>query len=374
MLKVSSYPLTGQEDSITQNISDCCKKTVGQSENFEPEVLAQKIIFMAKQNRMLQVNLLEEEQQRLRATLKEINEKAHSDPFYSSIIEQLSSLDKKTMLEALAQMQERIPNNPSEEELSNIERKDLANRYLQISTIGCFLENQVAFLAVDKALKYEPNNPHILIHHGNLYLNINKFEKADSIYDKVLNLEEPFSDLESKAIAYKNLGKIHALHKEWASAENHYREALTIYEQINDLERQAEQHSNIGKIHYVYREWEPAEMAYNKALKIYQDLNYKEKIAQQYDNIGDIYQFNGGRIMAEQYYRKARTIYNEIGDKEGKSFIEHKLSKLYYNRGNHEKALFYAVESLNYYEAIGNPDKVKELRDWVDFLEDEYGI
>jgi Tfp pilus assembly protein PilF len=147
---------------------------------------------------------------------------------------------------------------------------------------------------------------------GKLLLKIGQFDKAQQVYEVLLN--QATNDID-KALSYHNIG--------WAKDDKgEYKEALSYYEKALKIRRQslppnhpdlAKSYNNIGAVYYNMGEYSKALSSHEKALEIKQQSlppNHPG-LAASYNNIGNAYNSMGEHSKALSSHERALEIWQQ---------------------------------------------------------------
>lgn len=190
-------------------------------------------------------------------------------------------------------------------------------------------EFQKAFVELQKAKTFDPENKEILNLLGLLYFQFEDYENAIKHFKKALSIDRKFSD------ARNNLGTVYATQKRWKEAIEEFKKAIE-----NPLYQTPEVAlTNLGFIYYRLKRFDEAIDAFNKALKRNPEF--------QRAYLG----------LALSYNKKAR--YGNAA-----SFMEEALKRDLFYKGDRFKAIKDMEERLM--KAQG--DEAEDLRDYLEIL------
>jgi tetratricopeptide (TPR) repeat protein len=197
---------------------------------------------------------------------------------------------------------------------------------------------------------------------GKLLINIRKIEKAEEIYN--ILLEHPLNE-EGRSTYYHRLGCIQDVAGNNQEALSFYTKALTIRESIlsgthPDL---AALYNDIGGVYYSIKEYPTALSFYMKALIIRENIlsGTHPDLAASYNNIGGVYFSNKKYLKALSFFEKALVIHEAVLQRNHRdltiSYI--KIGLVYFNIEQYLTALqFYekAKAIQEEYLAPNDPD------------------
>jgi len=152
---------------------------------------------------------------------------------------------------------------------------------------------------------------------GNIYNHLGYFEQAQSLYKKVMIINENIFGKEHlyTAKSYSNLAENYKLVKEYNNSEFYHQESLKINEKMlgeNHLNTAINYH-NLGGLYLLTKNYNKSEELYLKALYIRESLSEKPLImASSYNGLGELYRHTTEYEKALVYYHKALKIREEV--------------------------------------------------------------
>jgi len=152
---------------------------------------------------------------------------------------------------------------------------------------------------------------------GNIYNHLGYFEQAQSLYKKVMIINESIFGKEHlyTAKSYSNLAENYKLVKEYNNSEFYHQESLKINEKMlgkNHLNTAINYH-NLGGLYLLTKNYNKSEELYLKALYIRDSLSEKPLImASSYNGLGELYRHTTEYEKALVYYHKALKIREEV--------------------------------------------------------------
>ena len=194
-----------------------------------------------------------------------------------------------------------------------------------------------------------------LSYSGRSYQLSASFEKADSCFNKVLNIAMNSSDSISIAKGYKLIAQNHY-------AQGHYQQALDFYFKADSFMIDevsvvhAEIFQNIGIIYSSLENHPSAISYYQEALKIYRSTNddYGEKSIMA--SLGTIDLEEGKYLSAKRYLENAHSFFLNYNDPTYLANIKKNLGRVEYNLGNYDRALVHFDSALTLVKDIkGSP-------------------
>jgi len=193
-----------------------------------------------------------------------------------------------------------------------------------------------------------------LIRVGRNHIEENEYEKADTLYQEALAIQEKVLGKEHPDYA-NSLHSLGILYREMANyekAEIFLLEALTIREKVLGKEHPeyAVNLHNLGILYREMRNFEKAEPLWQEALAIQEKVLGKEHpdYANSLHSFGLLYQVMGNYEKAESLLLEALTIREKVLGKEHPDYADslQSLGSLYEELGNYEKAEIFLLEAL----------------------------
>ncbi|CAF0917433.1 unnamed protein product [Adineta steineri] len=188
---------------------------------------------------------------------------------------------------------------------------------------------------------------------GNLLLTIGQFNKAEELYNVLL---EQTLDESKRAIYYNQLGSVHLY-------QGDYEKAIWYNEQGLEIEQKtlpsnhpdlATSCNNIGTVYDKMGEYSEALSYYEKALKIYQKTlpTNHPLLATTYNNIGNVYDNMGEYSKALSFYEKALEIKQKTlpSNHPDWAISYNNIGSVYGNMGEYSKALSYYEKALEIWQ------------------------
>jgi tetratricopeptide (TPR) repeat protein len=184
---------------------------------------------------------------------------------------------------------------------------------------------------------------------GKLLLKIGQFDKAQQVYEVLLN--QAMNDID-KALSYHHIG--------WARwSKGEYKEALSYYEKALNIRRQSlpsnhpdfsKSYIGIGSVHYSMGEYSKALSYYKKAVEIQQQSlppNHPD-LARSYNNIGSVYSNMGEYSKALSSHEKALEIKQQLLSSNHPDLASsyNNIGLVYDSIGEYSKALSYYEKAL----------------------------
>ena len=249
--------------------------------------------------------------------------------------------------------------------------KALINLGILYCSTGRFDEAEKVY---KKALQIEKNSKSvedpglaiILMNLGTLYQNTHRFSEAETVYKETLqHLQELIGRIpEMKpdvALTLMNLGLVYWNTKQFTEAEKAYREAIEIYEGLNSKNHIVILHfattlNNLGILYQNTQRFSEAEKVHKKALNMYQELDknvdVRVGISDTFLNLGNLYWTTKQFLKAEENFKESLKMKRELAAKNPEGFALDvvlaltNLGNLYRDTGDLLKAENFYTDAL----------------------------
>lgn len=162
---------------------------------------------------------------------------------------------------------------------------------------------------------------------GTVYIYQKRYNQAENIYLKILNLEKKRQDRYGIARAQNQLCEIYRNKKEYSKSLNHGLSALQIFEDLKKLPVAALVANNVGLVYQNQGSYSKAMEYMTKSIKIRESLNDQKNLSFNYLNLGVLLLSMKNYESAKKYFRLSETLFSKEGD-------EYELAKIYNNLGN----------------------------------------
>lgn len=190
---------------------------------------------------------------------------------------------------------------------------------------------------------------------GQMYLRVGQYPKADSLFNKALEIKSERLNNEHPdiAISYDNLGNTSMHLGDYENSKIFYNKSLEI--RLNSLGEKhlevAKSNHKLGNVFWRTGFYEQAERHYKRALEIRLDSLGKQHldVAANYNSLGIIFYQTGDYENARSYYTEALSIRQELLDKSDPKLAEsyNTLGIIYAELANYEKAINYWIQAKN---------------------------
>jgi len=175
---------------------------------------------------------------------------------------------------------------------------------------------------------------------GNVYYYSDKFEMAEEMYRKAIELKPEF------APPHNNLGIVYQRLSNFKKAIICHGKALDIFKEIGDLSGESKCYGNLGAAYHSLGDFKKAIEFHNKSLKMKKEIGDQAGESVDYTNLGNAYHSLGDFKKAIEFHNKSLKMKKEIGDQAGESKCYGNLGLAYANLGDFKKALIYHNKAL----------------------------
>jgi len=187
---------------------------------------------------------------------------------------------------------------------------------------------------------------------ANYFLQLNQFDRANSIYLEALDLLKFRSGLDEttirnfSALILHNLGIISEAKRHWTEANDYYQQALQINIEFNNSNEQGNNLLQLGSVARKQQDWMQAKAYYQKALQIKIASNDRRSIASVLHNIGGMALEQRYWSEAKDYFQQSLQIRQEFNDRYNQGDTLHDLGVIAREEQNWEEAKDYYQKAL----------------------------
>jgi len=183
---------------------------------------------------------------------------------------------------------------------------------------------------------------------GNVYYYSDKFEMAEEMYRKAIELKPEF------APPHNNLGIVYQRLSNFKKAIICHGKALDIFKEIGDLSGESKCYGNLGAAYHSLGDFKKAIEFHNKSLKMKKEIGDQAGESVDYTNLGNAYHSLGDFKKAIEFHNKSLKMKKEIGDQAGESKCYGNLGAAYHSLGDFKKAIEFHNKSLKMKKEIGD--------------------
>ncbi len=206
-----------------------------------------------------------------------------------------------------------------------------------------FKEAQNYFSDADKS---DSSDKNVLYRLSYTYRNLGDYEKALSVLQTALKLNNSDPWFESKAVIAE--GSLYYLSGKIKTAELLYQKGKLNSAKIDDRQNEAVASIDLGILRDDKGDFEEARKEYNTAIKIADEINDLEIKALALSELGVSYTFTNNLIEAKRNYLDSYDLYIKIGETQRLSLLSNNIGKIFLSLFNYNEALEYFHEGLRF--------------------------
>ena len=207
---------------------------------------------------------------------------------------------------------------------------------------------------------------------GKGYYENKKNDKAEEIFNQIIQLSEKIKEYSDMKMGYFHLSKVYIAQEQYEQAEKYLKKSIEITEKYDKSEKDlCVQYSTLAFIYTTLKKYKSAEKYGKMAIEIAEELERKaekdeeanEFLGVVYDNLASIYQLQKKYEEALTYYRKGVFIRKKllpINKKEYAEAIEQLINfviEVEDKAGMDIRATKFVKNKLKEYEKLNNLDK-----------------
>jgi serine phosphatase RsbU (regulator of sigma subunit) len=200
---------------------------------------------------------------------------------------------------------------------------------------------------------------------GALYIDIEEYDRAVSIYEEILKVFKEFNDSNAVANVYEKLGIVKFYKGFYAHARKYYLQAYDIYTLTGRELEAAVELGNIAETYEMEGNYSKAIRFYKDAVKIELSNNYYSGLIFLYQALGRSYFKSGNKYQAKRYYFISLDYIKKTDEKRELPKIYQLLHELYASYGDYRNAYTYALKANAVKDSISGTivrNRINELR------------
>ncbi|MEM7102538.1 MAG: tetratricopeptide repeat protein [Bacteroidota bacterium] len=218
----------------------------------------------------------------------------------------------------------------------------------------------------DKALQYateckeiteSSSDPALLINVymslGYVYARRHRYSEILDYFEKVLNLSRQINDAESEILALMNVAIAYSSRQDFKRSLKYLLQALEKGEAINFRLSNVKALVNISTIFYVLYNHEEALKRFHRILDDYFDILDTNTLTVLYYNIGDTYVRADQIDDAQQYFQKCLEAGEKAGYKQVVALAQTQIARTFVHKKEYDKALDFAFKSVKLFDELG---------------------
>ena len=267
-------------------------------------------------------------------------------------------------------------------------------KFLKNSTNALVTSHIIYFLDLfisleDLILKFNIKNKNVSEYFnnlGNLFANLNEYEKAETLYNFALEILLKLRDGENDVelgIIYQNLATVSTLQGKFSNTISLLKESINILEKFIDENKSLVlvAYNNLAEAYRFQKEYKKAEKIHIKVLKERKKIfgNLHIDIAISYNNLALLYSEQGKYKKSEKFFKKSIFINEKLYDGMSPYLATNynNLAKLYLENNKIKKAREYMIKGIkimHYIYPNGHPNLYDMLKDltYIEFFINEF--
>lgn len=186
----------------------------------------------------------------------------------------------------------------------------------------------------------------VYIRLGDLYKQINEYDKAMSYYHTGLELSKTAKNDKKRAEFYNNFGEVSYRLTNYDQALEFYLKSLKTREELHDKKGISDSLNTVGNIYFQLKNYSQALDYYKKSLSIRLELKEEIAIGKSYNNMGNLFSMMKDYPKALEYYYDAIKLYDKGGEKKLKSSVYNNIGIIYREKGDLDQALKSFLEAI----------------------------
>jgi tetratricopeptide (TPR) repeat protein len=289
---------------------------------------------------------------------------AQSDQNGEQLTYNIVEMVKQRISDTLADM-EKKDNDPSQNSFQEINRYiDLALKTFQnvsqplleteqqaqiimvlsetYKTLGNYDAAEANFIEARKLARSEKNltlEGQICYKLADLYTEMGKWVKADSLLKKSIKILASIDDTKGIAIAKLELAKRAYRKGEYSLAKDHFQAASQNADRAYDINQIATINNHLGLLYRIEGNYSKASEYFQKALLEYQGIQNQRGTAEAFNNLGVLYFKQGEMPEAVNYFDKALQICQKHGYSPTMAFVYLNKAEFYTKVGDYPMAV-----------------------------------
>ena len=197
---------------------------------------------------------------------------------------------------------------------------------------------------------------------GNVFLTLNNYEVADSVFRMALDGEQILDSSLGQAINYANIGAIFESKGQIDSAKHYYQLSMEFNQKAHSELGISLCHTHFGRLYEKDGELDKAIDEYRKAYNIMQFNSDTWHWIESCLSLARVYIQKGDFRTATVYFNKAQEKAVEIHSLEHLAEIYHLEYLWYLKKGDSRKALDCLVKSREYHDSVHNEKKMMHVQ------------
>ena len=225
-----------------------------------------------------------------------------------------------------------------------------------------YLAWKISEASTDTSFQAKKNRVISLNGMGNIYLTLNNYESADSVFRRALAGEIELRSLYGQAINYANIGSIFKNKGQIDSANVYYKRSMELNKKAKNNIGIAIGHTYFGEINELEGNYTQAYQEYQKALEIMKASKDDWHALNTLLAIAHIDYVTGKEDVALANLKNAEATARKIKSKEHLADIYHLYYLVYQKQGNYQAALQKHLQSTIYRDSVVGAEKMNRIQ------------
>ena len=225
-----------------------------------------------------------------------------------------------------------------------------------------YLAWKISEASTDTSFQAKKNRVISLNGMGNIYLTLNNYERADSVFRRALAGEIELRSLYGQAINYANIGSIFKNKGQIDSANVYYRRSMELNKKAKNNIGIAIGHTYFGEINELEGNYPQAYQEYQKALEMMKASKDDWHALNTLLAIAHIDYVTGKEDIALANLTNAEATARKIKSKEHLADIYHLYYLVYQKQGNYQAALQKHLQSTIYRDSVVGAEKMNRIQ------------
>lgn len=179
---------------------------------------------------------------------------------------------------------------------------------------------------------------------GQTFRNLSRFEKAEALHKKALEVSEEANSIDFQVLSLNWLGVVYRRIDAIKTALDYNQKALELAEKVENPSHHIKRSINvslncIGNLYQTLGQYDLAIEQFKEALELEKELDNKLGLAINYQNIGDCLEHKGQLEEALENYRKSLSYNEEINSNMGRIICKNSIAQIYLKQNMPNAAL-----------------------------------
>ncbi|RMH68734.1 MAG: hypothetical protein D6675_15125 [Gemmatimonadetes bacterium] len=187
---------------------------------------------------------------------------------------------------------------------------------------------------------------------GLLHFRMGMMDDAVGFYEKALEILQDEELSLRKAEAYRYLGVIYSIKRNYSKSLENYDKALEIYLDVENEWGMAKTYSSLGQAFKEMGNHHEAIFFYEKSQSLYEFLGAKSDMGMIYGKLGDVHIMLENYDAAIDYFQKDLAVSEELNNTHALSYTYRNLGKIYRLKKDYENSEKYFQRSYEFFSSV----------------------